>query len=139
MPITLKVRDETGAGTTLNVLTLDFLTEQITVRELIRSRVYQEVKDFNVSVAQSGAAPRAFRGLVQPGADEVALNAGSRVPKTAREIDWKKQFEVALEAFEGNGFVILVGEQQVRGLEDVITLKAGTEVSFVKLTPLVGG
>ena len=45
MSVTLTIRDENTAGDTTHTLTLDFLTERITVRELIRSRVYQEVKD----------------------------------------------------------------------------------------------
>ncbi len=39
----LQVFDATTLGNTGPVFVLDFLTEQITVRELIRSRVYQEV------------------------------------------------------------------------------------------------
>jgi hypothetical protein len=42
---TITVRDETAAGRAEGELTLDFLTERVTVRELIRSRVFQEVKD----------------------------------------------------------------------------------------------
>ena len=45
---TLTIRDEELAGTTIHEFSLDFLTEHITVRELIRSRVYQEVQDHNV-------------------------------------------------------------------------------------------
>jgi len=41
MPTTLVVRDETTGGQTTNELSLEFLTERIDVRELIRSRVYQ--------------------------------------------------------------------------------------------------
>ncbi len=44
---TITIHDQTTAGTTSNELTLDILTETLTVRELIRSRVYQEVQDFN--------------------------------------------------------------------------------------------
>lgn len=137
MPITLTVRDETAAGGALHELTLDFLTEQITVRELIRSRVYQEVKDFNVKAAQRGLDHKSFRGLVQPNETERTLNTAA--PWRAREIDWKKQFEIATEAFEHNGFLILIDERQATKLDEEIVLAPGTQVSFVKLTPLVGG
>lgn len=46
----------------------EYLSEQITVRELIRSRVYQEVKDFNTQ------QPEFFRGLIQPTETEQTLN-----------------------------------------------------------------
>lgn len=58
MVSTLTICDETTSGETTNELTLDFLTEHITVRELIRSRVYQEVKDYNAQKCEF------FRGLV---------------------------------------------------------------------------
>jgi hypothetical protein len=131
MAATLIVRDETAGGKTVNELTLDILTEKITVRELIRSRVYQEVQDYNRKGAEH------FRGLVQPTGAEQTLN-GYKL-KTRREIDWKKQFELACDAFERNGFFILVDEHQAESLDEEIELEAGTQVSFVKLTPLVGG
>jgi hypothetical protein len=101
------------------------------VRELIRSRVYQEVQDYNRKGQEH------FRGLVQPTGAEQTLN-GFKM-KTRREIDWKKQFEQACEGFKRNGFFILVDEKQVEELDEEIELRAGTTVSFVKLTPLVGG
>jgi hypothetical protein len=131
MSATITVRDETAAGKTTNELTLDVLTEKITVRELIRSRVYQEVQDYNRKGQEH------FRGLVQPTGAEQTLN-GYKM-KTRREIDWKKQFDQACEGFERNGFFILVDDKQVEGLDEEIELRAGTRVSFVKLTPLVGG
>ena len=131
MAATLTIRDETAGGKTLNELTLDILTEKLTVRELIRSRVYQEVQDYNRK------APEHFRGLVQPIGAEQTLN-GFKL-KRRRDIDWKKQFELACEAFGRNGFFILVDDQQAEDLDDQIELKTGTRVSFVKLTPLVGG
>jgi hypothetical protein len=65
--------------------------DRLTVRELIRGRVYQEVQDFNL---KRSAAP--YRGLVQPSAEEVAVNGPPKAGK-ARPIDWHKQVAVALE------------------------------------------
>src|SRR5205807_9397876 len=45
----LTISDQTTAGETTGACVLDLLTERITVRELIRSRVYQEVQDYNVN------------------------------------------------------------------------------------------
>ncbi len=114
-----------------SVFVLDFLTERITVRELIRSRVYQEVKDYNTS------QPEYFRGLVQPTDTEKTLN-GYKF-RQLRQIDWEKQFEKAIAAFEGNSFVILVDDEQVTELEEEIVVAPGTSVTFLKLIPLVGG
>jgi len=130
----LTIRDETASGAVTNELTLDVLTEAITVRELIRSRVYQEVQDFNVRQRQ-GAVD--FKGLLTPSDAEKTLN-GVRL-RTRREIDWKDQYEKACEAFERNGFFVLVDDRQAESLDEELMLRHDTAVSFVRLVPLVGG
>ncbi len=127
----LKVCDANTLAGDESMLVLDFLTERITVRELIRSRVYQEVKDYNTR------QPEYFRGLVQPTAAEQTLN-GFRL-RTPRQLDWQKQFEKAIAAFLSNGFIILVDDEQVTELEEEITVAPDTTVTFLKLVPLVGG
>jgi hypothetical protein len=49
------------------------------------------------------------------------------------------QYQKAIEAFEGNGFIVLVDDYQVQELEDEIALRPETSVTFLKLVPLVGG
>ena len=49
MSATLTIRDETAGGQPLHEWALEVLTERMSVRELIRSRVYQEVQDYNQS------------------------------------------------------------------------------------------
>lgn len=129
---TLTIRDEELAGKTIHEFSLDFLTEHITVRELIRSRVYQEVQDHNVRQNQTE-----FRGLVAPTDAERTLN-GYRLKKP-RQIVWKEQFERAIEAFETNRILILVNDQQAKSLEEEIEIRTDTVVSFLRLTLLVGG
>jgi hypothetical protein len=128
---TLIIRDETPSGSSSDERTLDFLTEEITVRELIERRVYEEVQAYNTS------RPGYFRGLVQPTDAEATLN-GYRL-RAPREIDWRAQAALALEAFQRNGFCILVGDRQVETLDDPIRLELATPVTFLKLVPLVGG
>ena len=137
MPATLTVRDETATGETFHSFQLEFPSERITVRELIRERVYQEVQDYN------RLNDPVFRGLVQPKGAEQILSPDrkgySYRLKTRREIDWKEQFDRAIEAFEKNGFFILINNKQAEELDQEVILRRGTEVSFVKLVPLVGG
>ncbi len=127
----LIVRDETTAGEKTGEFVMDLLTERITVRELIRSRVYQEVQDYNVKT------PEYFRGLVVPADAEKTLN-GIKLKK-GRQLDWRKQFEVALKAFESNRILILVNERQAENLDEEIVIEPDTKVSFLRLVPLVGG
>ena len=128
---TVTVYDETTSGGRTNELTLEFLDERITVRELIRSRVYQEVTEYNARM------PEYFRGLVQPTDAERVLN-GYRV-RERRRLDWEAQYEKAIAAFRGNGFMILVDDRQVTELDAVVELRHDSVVTFLKLVPLVGG
>lgn len=128
------IRDETATGQTVHSFPLEFESESITVRELIRERVYQEVSEYNF---RSRREDGVFRGLVQPTDTERALN-GFKVPK-GRDIDWEKQFAQAIDAFGRNGFFIIVDDRQAEALEETIVIRPSTQVSFVKLTPLVGG
>jgi hypothetical protein len=137
---TLTIRDKTATGKTTGELTLDVLDETITVRELIRSRVYQEVQDHNRRTAQAVEAVIPFNGLVTPSDEERALNTTVATrTRRAREIDWKRQFDVACDAFQRNGFFILIDDKQAESLEESIAIRHDTKVSFVRLMPLVGG
>jgi len=132
MPVTIHIWDEVipgGQRVAANAVTV--LQAETTARELIRSRVQQEVERHN------RCFPEVFRGLVQPEESEQILN-GFRM-KTQRTLDWKVQFERACSSFERNGFLVLVDGRQVSELDERIELRADSEVEFVKLVPLVGG
>ncbi len=136
MSVTLTIRDETASGEVYHELPLEFPSERITIRDLIRERVYQEVQDFNRKQGES-----VFRGLVQPTDTERILN-DRRIEYRLREyrqLEWKPQFEKAVEAFKRNGFFILIDDKQAESLNQEFTITRGTRVSFVRLIPLVGG
>lgn len=133
MPATLEVYDESTTGDRGEPIVLEFLTEEITIRELIRERVYQEVQDFNLQQAQQPV----FRGLVMPTDAEQTLNGYEL--KTKRQIDWQEQFDKATTAFEAGSILVLVNDRQADSLEERVTITPGTTVSFLKLVPLVGG
>jgi hypothetical protein len=133
----LTIRDESTDGKTTGETVVEFLTERITVEELIRSRVYQEVQDYNQR------KPDRFQGLVRP--TDAGPAAGGFTMSKPRTIDWKAQFDAACEAFKRNQVLILVDDKQVDRLQETIELRpAGpgaeaTSVTFLRLTPLVGG
>jgi len=127
----LMCADETTSGSREAALVLELSEERVTVREVIRRRVFQEVAEYH---AKEAVGP--FRGLVRPTEAETALN-GPREPR--RRLDPEPQFEAAVKAFAGNGFLILTGERQLTDLDEEIELTPGLELVFVKLVPLVGG
>lgn len=132
MSATLLVRDETLDGRSLGEWSLDVLTERLTVRELVRSRVYQEVQGHNLTKSDT------FRGLVQPSPEEEQFN-GPTAKRSFRPIDWKKQYETATEAFETGRILILVDDKQAESLDEEFDVRPGTAVTFLRLTLLVGG
>src|SRR5262245_50487156 len=134
--MTLTIRDESPTGESLHELALDFLSERITVRDLIRERIHHEVREFNRKEREL-----VFRGLVQPAEAERVLNGGRAEfrLKQPRALDWEEQFKLAVEGFSNNAFFILVDDKQAEDLEQEFVIGPATAVSFVKLIPLVGG
>jgi hypothetical protein len=112
-------------------LVLPHLPDRVTVRELIETRVREEVAKANADRSK----PR--RLLVAPTGAEETVN-GYRM-REGRTIDWERQAGVALDAFRMQGFFVFVDGRQVDELEAEVTLHADSEVRFLRLTPLVGG
>ncbi|MFD9411526.1 hypothetical protein ACFWBN_31510 [Streptomyces sp. NPDC059989] len=123
--------DETTAGGRADGWELEIAEERLALRELIRRRVFQEVAEYHAQ------RPEVFRGLVRPEGTESMLNGYAL--RTPRRIDPERQTELALKAFERNGFLVLVGDRQVTALDEEVDLPLGTEVTFLKLVALVGG
>jgi hypothetical protein len=135
MTVTLNIQDATTLTLNKPASTPNFVLicpeEQVSVREMIRLRVFQEVQAYNAQQSDY------FQGLVQPSDAERALN-GFKM-RRPRPLDWESQFERAVDAFEQNGFIVLVDDQQAETLEQVITIRPETTITFLKLIPLVGG
>ena len=129
----LNIHDQSTAslGKTEHTFRVRVPGESISVQELIRSRVYQEVEEVN------SHRPEVFQLLVQPG-DAERTSGGFRMPRP-RLIDPQDQYAQAIEAFDRNGFVVLVDDQQVEKLDAKIALRPETLVTFLRLVPLVGG
>jgi hypothetical protein len=133
MGVTVSIRDQIGARATAQPAVELDVPAAVTLRDLIRTRVREEVAKANAAIGQG----RAFRTLVQPTEAEGTLN-GYRLGK-GRTIDWRRQADKAEAAFGRNGFFVLVDGRQVEGLDEELALTADAEIRFVRLTPLVGG
>lgn len=127
----ITIKDETFGGKILGELSLEFKAEQVSVRDIISGRVMHEVENYNKKL--SGF----FNGLVEPTDAEKTLNGFKLKPK--KLIDGEKQVYTALDAFQKNGFFVLIDNVQSESLEEVVDLRKDTKISFIKLTPLVGG
>lgn len=103
MALTLSIVDETLPGKRRCVGDFHFDTETLTLRELISSRVRQEVERFNRSDVE------VFGSLIELEEIERLLNGVRERPV----LDWEKQVAKAITAFQGNGFLVLVDDRQV--------------------------
>ena len=128
----ITVRDETTSGKQTGEIVLSGIAATTTLRDLIRTRVREEVARFNGRKQEL-----VFNGLVQPTETEAVVN-GYRLRKK-RMLDWEKQADVAVEALTKNRYFVLVDDRQITELDQELTLTPDTNIAFVRLVPLVGG
>lgn len=129
--MTITIKDETFSGKILQEIALEFATDVVTVQDIITSRVIKEVENYNTKL------PEYFNGLIEPSDAEKTLNGYKLKPK--KVIDAEKQVYVALDAFQRNVFFVLIDNLQSESLDQQVELRKDTTISFIKLTPLVGG
>lgn len=127
----LLIKDETLAGKTIRETYLPFESDTLKVKDVIKARVFHEVEKYNAKL------PEYFNGLVQPTEAEQTIN-GYRL-KDKRKVDAEKQYYIALDSYLKNAYFVLINNEQVESLEQEVTLTKNTIISFVKLTPLIGG
>ena len=124
-------RDETATGKPVAAWRIEGLPVRMTVRELIRLRVREEVARHNARPSDR------FNGLVRPDDAEADLN-GYRL-REPRRLDWERQAGIAEQAFLANGFFVLAGDRQVEDLDEEVDLTTDPDLVFVKLVALAGG
>lgn len=129
MTALLRLIDETPGAAPVEVGTLRLASERVTVREVIRRRLEDEIGKIN----SSGGLP--FAGLVQPLARERELNPDRRTA----HVDFEKQFRVACDAFSNTGILALFDGRQLTDLDDHLVLTGDDTITFIKLVPLRGG
>ena len=127
----LTIYDRTFFGEQVGEVQIIVGNKVTTVREIINARVEAEVSSYNQRQAHY------FQGLVQPTGAEQTLN-GFRLKKH-QKIDPEQHTYLALDSFLKNQYFVLIDDVQAESLDQEITLHPETEISFLKLTPLVGG
>lgn len=132
MSVRLTLRDQTSTGRETGTVELAGIPTALTLRDLIRTRVREEVARHN------SGADKVWRGLVTPN-EAIRTPAGFELRTGARRVDWERQADVAIQAFERNGFFVIVDDRQVTDLDEELALAGTSDVRFVRLVALVGG
>ncbi|MBC8754363.1 hypothetical protein H2O64_06750 [Kordia sp. YSTF-M3] len=130
--MTITITDESLTGDILNKIEIAVQNEIITVKDVITARVASEVNAYNNKL------PEYFKGLIRPTASEKTLN-GYKLKNSTKKIDIEAQTFIAFDAFQKNGYLVLIDDQQAETLTQEVLVTNTTTISFVKLTPLVGG
>ncbi|NNE89362.1 MAG: hypothetical protein HKN27_14930 [Silicimonas sp.] len=128
----VRVQDENLPRTEVVEILLKLSSAQLTARDLISERVRAECDRLLVDI-KGALAPF----LIRPTDEEIALNGDPRERKIP--MNPENRVKTALEAFESNGFILLVDDIQIESLDQEIKMTPTSVVTFLKLTPLVGG
>jgi hypothetical protein len=123
---TIMIRDESLQGTQPS-WQLDILEEQSTLREVIRSRIYQDVREYNAKKRSQ------VRCLLPP------TSLWQVLAEHTPTLDWQVQYDQAIKAFEKRSYIVLIDDQQITQLDSPMRLSAQSTVTFFKLIPLIGG
>lgn len=151
MPVrTIEVRSRVVGSSpqdpALAPVVLELLEERMTVAELIRRTVEEQVRELlarrRIDAQQVRRAldrqyltPEEIARQAQEGAVRLPSARAVRVP----EIDPAAEAQKALRAFEAGAYLVLVDGRQVERLDETVTFAPGTRVTFLRLMPLAGG
>lgn len=125
---------------------LNLLEEHLTVAELIRRSVEEQVRELVVKCHMDSQQVRRtlerhyltaaeIADQAEQGTVRYPSNCAAKVP----QINPKAEVQKALRAFEAGRYVILVNGQQVEHLDEELIFNPNTKVTFLRLMPLVGG
>lgn len=144
---TIEVRTKiTGANAPLEPVFLELVSELITLRELIRRTVAQQIQELTITQRLDAAGTQAALARQYLSEDEVAAQAeAGRVKMPATEeslgprVNVEAEITKALRAFKAQRFFVFVGGRQVENLDEELDFAQQTQVTFLRLTPLRGG
>jgi hypothetical protein len=111
--------------------------DSITLRDLITRIVLHEVEAFRARQEERRLTHIISRAEIERGVAVGKIDMGGR--DLQQEVDPQQAVGAALLAFEdGLYFVFLDGAQQ-KSLEQTVFVRPDSQVTFVRLVPLVGG
>lgn len=112
---------------------------RITVRELIRRAVEEQIRALTADAARCRAVlDRQYLSAAEIRAQAAAGAVRMPAPRSGTP-DVAREVARALRAFERRVFVLYVGGRQAEGLDDEIVPRPGEPVVFLRLTALAGG
>jgi hypothetical protein len=144
---TIEVRTKvTGANAPLEPVFLELVSERITLRELIRRTVAQQIQELTITQRLDVATTQVALARQYLSEDEVAVQAEAgrvKMPSTEESqgprVNVEAEIKKALRAFTAQRFFVFAGGRQVENLDEELDFAQQTQVTFLRLTPLRGG
>lgn len=113
----------------------------LTLRELLALVVRQEVAAFAQRQEQRRLARVLLPDDIARGAarGKVALGGDVEGRDAAQSVDVEEAVATALQAFADGFYFVFLDGRQLQHLDDVVALREGGHLRFVRLMPLAGG
>lgn len=144
--VTIQVRSR-SIGTTqtpLPPVAFDLLNETLTIRELIAHAVEEQIHELQIQQKLDTQAVQHILNrqyLTNAEIQAQAKHGAVKMPEPleVQTIDISRQIRKATEAFEKGVYVIVIDGEQAEALDQTVMLRPTSKITFLRLTPLVGG
>jgi hypothetical protein len=127
-------------------LALELLEETLAVQDLITRTVDEQIHDLLINQKLDADHIRqilARQYLTEADVEADARHGAIKVPSAKSlqnpQLDIESEIRRALHGFERNAYLVVVDGQQQTDLSQLLTLHATSKITFLRLTPLVGG
>ena len=123
---------------------IDLLNDSLTVKELISLTVEEQIRDLFIHRKLDAEKARQIlqrQYLTETDVQEQSVHGVVKHPteKPQKEIDPQTEITKAHQGFQQSTYIIVIDGKQIEKLDEVVTLTAQSKITFVRITPLVGG
>ena len=134
--LSIKIVDLIGFNMTAVEMVVPSL--QLTVRELINLRVYNEYTSAKLAFESSAHRVKEIRKELggKPESQFVWMDSPGKLDL---ESSWEIEAEKACVGFQNGQYMILAAGRQLSELDEELILEPEGEVQFIRLIPLIGG
>ncbi len=110
---------------------------RLRLRDLISHVVLEEVQAFQQRQEERRLARILSKSEIEQALVQGKVDMGER--DSRQKVDPQVAVETALQAFEDGLYYVFIDGEQVQSLDDEVTVRADTRVTFVRLVALAGG
>lgn len=140
-----KIMGHAASGTAIEPVFLELVEETITARELIRRAVMQQIHELSFKRRLDAAQVSDVLQRQYLSESEIAAqSAEGRIkmpgaPEELKPVNVENEIARAMRAFEGGRVFLYAGGRQVENLDEELDFSRQSKVTFLRLTPLMGG